>query len=83
MWDVLPHLSYSSLPVWSVLREELTILTIMTCDIKHWYACGADGWKLGRSVYGHVIAKFSGSIDFLSYGSTLKIQNWARDQIKY
>ena len=24
--------------------------------ILHWYACGADG----RSVYGHVITKFSG-----------------------
>ena len=29
------------------------------CEIKHWYACGADGRKVGRSVYGHVIAKFS------------------------
>ena len=29
------------------------------CDIKHWYACGADGRKLGWSVYGHVIAEFS------------------------
>ena len=24
-------------------------------NIKHWYACGADGW----SVFGHVIAKCS------------------------
>ena len=29
------------------------------CDIKHWYACGADGQKVGWSVYGHVIAEFS------------------------
>ena len=29
------------------------------CDIKHWYACGADGEKVGWSVYGHVIAEFS------------------------
>ena len=29
------------------------------CEIKHWYACGADGRKVGWSVYGHVIAKFS------------------------
>ena len=32
------------------------------CEIKHWYACGADGrkdGKVGWSVYGHVIAKFS------------------------
>ena len=25
------------------------------CEIKHWYAC-ADRWKVGWSVYGHVIA---------------------------
>ena len=29
------------------------------CEIKHWCFCGADGRKVGRSVYGHVIAKFS------------------------
>ena len=29
------------------------------CEIKHWYACGADGQKVGWSVYGHVIAEFS------------------------
>ena len=28
--------------------------------ILHWYACGADGRSGGRSVYGHVITKFSG-----------------------
>ena len=30
------------------------------CESKHWYACGADGRLFVRSVYGHVIAKFSG-----------------------
>ena len=29
------------------------------CEIKYWYACGADGRKVGWSVYGHVIAEFS------------------------
>ena len=29
------------------------------CEIKHWYACGADGRKVGWSVYGNVIAEFS------------------------
>ena len=28
------------------------------CEIKHWYACGADA-QVGWSVYGHVIAEFS------------------------
>ena len=28
--------------------------------IKHWFPCGADGRAGGRSVYGHVITKFSG-----------------------
>ena len=38
------------------------------CESKHWYACGADG----RSVYGHVITKFSrmGSLPhFLTHGA--------------
>ena len=39
------------------------------CDIKHWYACGADGRKVGWSVYGHVIVGFS-RIDFLRYGAS-------------
>ena len=30
------------------------------CEIKHWCPCGVDGWSFGRSVYGHVIAKFFG-----------------------
>ena len=29
------------------------------CEIKHWYACAADGRKVGWSMYGHVIAEFS------------------------
>ena len=29
------------------------------CDIKQWHACGADGQKVGWSVYGHVIAELS------------------------
>ena len=29
------------------------------CESKHWYACGADGRSVARSV-GHVITKFSG-----------------------
>ena len=29
------------------------------CEIKHWYACGADGRQVGWSVYRHVIAEFS------------------------
>ena len=29
------------------------------CEIKHWYACGAVGWKVGWSVYSHMIAEFS------------------------
>ena len=29
------------------------------CEIKHWYACGADGRKVEWLEYGHVIAEFS------------------------
>ena len=29
------------------------------CEIKHWYACGADGRKVWWSVYDHVIVEFS------------------------
>ena len=28
------------------------------CELKHWYACAADGRKVGWSVYGHVITEF-------------------------
>ena len=27
------------------------------CEIKHWYSCGANGRKIGRLVYRHLIAK--------------------------
>ena len=30
------------------------------CESKHWFPCGADGRSVARSVYGHVITKFSG-----------------------
>ena len=41
------------------------------CVIKHWYACEADGRKVGWSVYGHVIAEF-GRMDRFSklYGAS-------------
>ena len=42
--------------------------------ILHWYACGADGRSGGRSVYGHVITKFSrmGCLPhFFTYGAPL------------
>ena len=42
--------------------------------ILHWYACGADGRSVGRSVYGHVITKFSrmGSLSlFFTHGAPL------------
>ena len=34
-------------------------LVARKCEIKHWYARGADGRKIGWSVYGPVIAEFS------------------------
>ena len=45
---------------------------VRKCESKHWYACGADRRSLARSVYGHVITKFSGMgrlPHFLSYGA--------------
>ena len=46
--------------------------------ILHWYACGADGrsfgWEGGRSLYGHVITKFSRMsrlLHFLTLGAPL------------
>ena len=42
------------------------------CEIEHWLPCGADGRSGGRSVYGHVITKFSrmGSLPhFLTHGA--------------
>ena len=43
--------------------------------ILHWYSCGADGRSLARSVYGHVITKFSwmGSLPhFITHGAPLR-----------
>ena len=45
------------------------------CESKRWYACGADGRSGGRSVYGHVITKFSrmGSLPhFVTHGAPLR-----------
>ena len=34
---------------------------VRKCESKHWFSCVADGrMAVGRSVYGHVITKFSG-----------------------
>ena len=43
--------------------------------ILHWYACGADGRSVGRSVYGHVFTKFSRMASlphFLTRGAALR-----------
>ena len=48
---------------------------VRKCEIEHWLPCGADGRSGGRSVYGHVITKFSrmGSLlDFLTHGAPLR-----------
>ena len=42
--------------------------THVKCVILHWYAWGADERSVARAVYGYVITKFLGWIDFLSYG---------------
>ena len=62
--DFLPNKTLSC--IWVALPVDLVIL--------HWYACGADGRSGGRSVYGHVITKFSrmGRLPhFLSRGAPL------------
>ena len=54
--------------------------------ILHWYACGADGRSLARSVYGHVITKFSGMgrlPHFLSYGAPPTRAPRARVELRY
>ena len=33
---------------------------VRVCESKRCFSCGADGRLGGRSVYGHVITKFSG-----------------------
>ena len=56
------------------------------CEIKHWYACGADGRKVGWSVHGHVITKFSrmGRLPhFLSYGAPSTRALSARVELRY
>ena len=42
------------------------------CEIKRWYACGADGRTEGRVVG---VRSRDCQIGFLSYGAQLKIQN--------
>ena len=45
------------------------------CEIKHWYACGADGRRVGWSVYGHVISKCSRTDRFSElWGSAQNIE---------
>ena len=62
--------------------------------ILHWYACGADGRSGGRSVYGHVITKFSRMgrlLHFLTHGAPLPrfarkssaINYWIRISVIY
>ena len=45
---------------------------VRKCESKHWFSCGADGRRsVGRSVYSHVITKFSGIGRFTKvWGST-------------
>ena len=51
----------------TMLVSGYTVLTAVNwskhgCTIsgrRHWYTCGADGRKVGRSAYGQMIAKFS------------------------
>ena len=57
-----------------VIYFSLTDYTDYPKLILHWYACGADGRSLVRSVYGYMITKFSGMgtlPHFLSYGAPL------------
>ena len=53
----------------------------------HWYACGADGQaggrSVGRSVYGHVITKFLGWVDYhISLAMGLRLRA-ARMELRY
>ena len=60
--DFLPNKTLSC--IWVVIPVDWVIL--------YWYPCGADGRSLSRSVYGHMITKFSamGRLPhFLSYGA--------------
>ena len=54
------------------------------CESKHWYACGADGQSYVRSVYGHVITKFSGMGRFTYlWGSAHARALRARVELRY
>ena len=48
------------------------------CEIEHWYACGADGRLIVRSVYGHVITKFPGMGRFTYHSAPLARASRAR-----
>ena len=51
---------------------------VRKCESKHWYACGADGRSLGRSVarsVGPVIPQFLGWVDLFTHGAPLST-NW-------
>ena len=48
------------------------------CEIKHWYL-----WCERTEDRAVAVPSRDCQIDFLSYGASLKIQNWARDQIKH
>jgi len=54
------HLFLPTKLVSVVIYFSLTDYTDYTRLILHWYACGAGGRSLARSVNGHVITKFSG-----------------------
>ena len=45
--------------MYNIRLQAPKLARIRKCEIKHWYACGADKRKVGWSVYGHVIAEFS------------------------
>ena len=75
--DFLPNKTLSC--IWVAIPVDWVIL--------HWYTCGADGRSLARSMYGHVITKFSGMgrlPHFLSCGapSTSGASRHARSSAK-
>ena len=70
---------------------------VRKCESKHWFSCGADGRRAdgrraggraggregGRSVYGHVITKFSGMGRLYSYGAPSTRALRAREELRY
>ena len=46
---------------------------VRKCESKHWYACGADGRSLGRSVTW--LPNFLGWVDLFTHGAPLST-NW-------